>query len=102
MFDAALVAPKVGGMSSRVTNGYGAVGIAAALILALGLGMVHAAEAPGRYQGVLGDAHYLINVPPDWNGGLVLFAHGYEGEGSGTGTACSSPFEAHLTRRGYA
>jgi hypothetical protein len=51
---------------------------------------------------VLGFAHYLINVPPDWNGGLVLFAHGYEGEGSGTGTVRSSPLDAHLTRRGYA
>jgi hypothetical protein len=35
-----------------------------------------AAEAPGRYEGVLGNAPYLIDVPPDWNGGLVIFAHG--------------------------
>jgi hypothetical protein len=44
----------------------------------------------------------LINVPPDWTGGLVMFAHGYEGEGSGTGTVRSSPLAAHLTERGHA
>jgi pimeloyl-ACP methyl ester carboxylesterase len=61
-----------------------------------------AASAPGRYDGVLGSANYMINVPPDWNGGLVMFAHGYEGEGSGRGTVRSSPLDAHLKERGYA
>ena len=75
-----------------------------ALLLFIGvwLSTAHAAEAPGRYEGVLGGAPYLINVPPDWNGGLVLFAHGYEGESAGTGTARSSPLDDHLTRNGYA
>jgi len=31
-----------------------------------------------------------------------MFAHGYEGEGSGIGAARSEPLVAHLTRRGYA
>src|SRR5215470_5478715 len=31
-----------------------------------------------------------------------MFAHGYEGEGSGIGAARSEPLDAHLTRRGYA
>jgi len=62
----------------------------------------HAAETPGRYEGVLGNAPYLINVPPDWNGGLVLYAHGYEGEAPGAGTARSEPLDFHLTKRGYA
>jgi pimeloyl-ACP methyl ester carboxylesterase len=88
--------------SSRVNGRYRAVGVAGALILALGFVIAHAAEAPARYQGVLGFAPYLINVPPDWNGGLVMFAHGYEGEGSGAGSLRSSPLEAHLTQHGYA
>jgi hypothetical protein len=61
-----------------------------------------AVDPPGRYQGALGGSAYLINVPPDWNGGLVVFAHGYEGEGSGKGTVQSEPLDDHLTKRGYA
>jgi len=74
----------------------------AIVVLALWTTIAGAAEAPGRYQGVLGGAPYLINVPPEWNGGLVMFAHGYQGEGSGAGTVHKSPIDAHLTRRGYA
>ena len=33
----------------------------------------------------------MINVPADWNGRLVMFAHGYEGEGSGRGAVRSEP-----------
>src|SRR5215813_10528310 len=61
-----------------------------------------AVDPPGRYQGTLGESAYLINVPPDWNGGLVLFAHGYQGEGAGKGTVQSEPLDDHLTKRGYA
>ena len=79
---------------------------AACRVLAIGLvsaaTTARAAEGPGRYQGVLGGAPYVINVPPDWNGGLVMFAHGYQGEGSGAGSLRKSPLDAHLTRRGYA
>jgi len=73
-----------------------------ALFLLLGAELAGAASAPGRYDGVLGSATYTINVPPDWNGGLVMFAHGYEGEGSGNGTVRSSPLDAHLAERRYA
>src|SRR5215472_14505257 len=76
--------------------------LSALLLLGLSLTAARAAEAPGRYEGVLGNAPYLINVPPDWNGGLVMYAHGYEGEGSGRGTARSEPLDFHLTERGYA
>jgi pimeloyl-ACP methyl ester carboxylesterase len=72
------------------------------LFLTLGLGSADAADPPGRYEGALGGTAYLVNVPPDWNGGLVMFAHGYEGEGAGRGTVRSSPLDAHLTQRGYA
>ena len=61
-----------------------------------------AAEAAGRYEGVIGGAEYWIDVPPDWNGGLVLYAHGWEGEGPGAGTLRGSPIDQHVERRGYA
>jgi len=74
----------------------------AILVLALAARLAGAAEAPGRYQDVLGEAPYLIDVPPDWNGGLVIFAHGYQGEGSGPGFVHGEPLDAYLTSRGYA
>jgi len=74
----------------------------AVLVLLLSSGFAGAGEAAGRYEGVLGGAPYLINVPPEWNGGLVLFAHGYQGEGSGKGMVHDEPLGAHLTERGYA
>src|SRR5947207_1584390 len=76
--------------------------LALLLLLSLGLGSAGAAAAPGRYEGVLGNAPYLINVPPDWNGGLVMFAHGYQGEGAGRGMVHDEPLDQHLTERGYA
>ena len=74
----------------------------ACLALVFGAQLGDAADPPGRYEGVLGGARYLINVPPEWNGGLVMFAHGYEGEGSGRGAVRSEPLSDHLTKRGYA
>jgi hypothetical protein len=72
------------------------------LALVCGAQIAGAGGAPGRYEGVLGNARYLINVPADWNGGLVMFAHGYEGEGSGRGSVLSEPLADHLAERGYA
>ena len=46
----------------------------------------------GTYEG----GQYLIEVPASWNGGLVLFAHGYDG-----GTFVS-PLTSYLQDRGYA
>ena len=46
----------------------------------------------GTYEG----GRYLIDVPAGWNGGLVLFARGYDG-----GTF-DSPLTGHLLERGYA
>ena len=46
----------------------------------------------GTYEG----GQYLIEVPASWNGGLVLFAHGYDG-----GTFVS-PLTSYLPDRGYA
>ncbi len=35
----------------------------------------------GRYRGIHGEAAYRIEVPHVWNGMLVMYAHGYAGEG---------------------
>ena len=74
----------------------------AGLALVLGARLAGAAEPQGRYQGAFGSANYQISVPSDWTGGLVMFAHGYQGEGSGTGAARREPLDKHRTQRGYA
>jgi pimeloyl-ACP methyl ester carboxylesterase len=54
----------------------------------------------GTHEG----ADFLIGMPARarWNGDLVMFAHGYEGEGPGRGTVRPPPLSAQLTKRGYA
>ncbi len=81
-----------------------------ALILSLGLlllsglaeakapGQNKAASRQGKYEG----GYYRINIPANWNGGLVLFAHGYEGESAGLGSLRYNPLRAYLARHGYA
>ena len=76
--------------------------VVATAITLLATTAARAGEPPGHYPGTLGSAPYLIDVPPDWNGGLVVFAHGYQGEGSGPGTVLREPMAAELARRGYA
>src|SRR5262245_61473905 len=48
-------------------------------------------SAPISRRGIHNGAAYRIEVPADWNGKLVVFAHGYEGEGSGQGSLHTSP-----------
>src|SRR5438034_1114043 len=54
-------------------------------------------------QGVRGHAAYDIEVPPAWNGRLVLYAHGYAGQGTVL-TVSPPPFglRQHLLDQGYA
>lgn len=47
-------------------------------------------------------AAYLIEVPARWNGEPVVFAHGYEGEGTGPGGVRVDPSGNYLTEQGYA
>ncbi len=54
-------------------------------------------------QGELRGAGYIIEVPPNWNGELVMWAHGYRGEG--TVLTVDPPgfgLRRHLLERGYA
>jgi len=55
-------------------------------------------------QGVLEGADFIIGMPARarWNGDLVMFAHGYDGEGPGRGTVRLPPLSGQLTKRGYA
>jgi len=55
----------------------------------------------GRYDGGL----YRIEVPANWNGDLVLFAHGFRTTGGADGTVLrvgNHPIREHLVQRGFA
>lgn len=69
------------------------------------------AELPGlpsqRLWGVLGGAGYRIEVPSNWNGKLVMWAHGYRGDPSTDPDALEltvddHPLRAFLLAQGYA
>lgn len=55
----------------------------------------------GAYEGGL----YRIEIPDDWNGDLVLYAHGYRGSGGANGAVLrvgNSPIREHMIGDGYA
>jgi dienelactone hydrolase len=52
-------------------------------------------------SGVLGGAAYLIEVPANWEGGLVVFAHGIQ-RGPGPGAVAAPPIASHIVDRGHA
>jgi hypothetical protein len=54
-----------------------------------------------RWVGVLGGAAYQIEVPRDWNGMLVMYAHGYRGNGPNL-TVDPPRIRRHLIANGYA
>jgi pimeloyl-ACP methyl ester carboxylesterase len=56
-----------------------------------------AAADSGYYPG----GAYRIEIPAAWNGGLVIFAHGYRGEGPDIFVS-DTPIREHLIARGYA
>ena len=53
------------------------------------------AGGPISRRGTNAGGRYVIEVPARWNGGLVVYAHGYEGTES-------SPLASHLMANGYA
>jgi pimeloyl-ACP methyl ester carboxylesterase len=53
-------------------------------------------------DGALDGVAYRIAKPDNWNGGLVLFAHGYQGDGPGPGDLEGPPIDRHITDRGFA
>lgn len=55
----------------------------------------------GLHEGVHGNAGYRIEVPDDWNGTLVMYAHGFRGEVKEL--RVSNPvIRSHLIENGYA
>ena len=53
-----------------------------------------------QYWGVHEDAGYRIEVPANWNGALVMYAHGYRGEGAEL--TVSNPGDTQLpARKGF-
>lgn len=53
------------------------------------------------YTGIRAGAAYRIEVPDHWNGKLVLFAHGYRGQGT-TVFVGNPELRAHYITEGYA
>lgn len=54
-----------------------------------------------RWSGVQGGAVYRVEVPANWNGKLVMYAHGYAGTGNMLGVSDPS-IRRHLIQQGYA
>ncbi len=54
-----------------------------------------------RWAGVLNGAAYLVEVPANWNGKLVMYAHGYAGTGATLGVGPPS-IRRYLIQNGYA
>jgi len=59
------------------------------------------AQDTDRWWGVLDGAGYRIEVPKNWNGILVMYAHGYAGAGQELRITNPS-IRAHLITQGYA
>ena len=55
-----------------------------------------------RFHGVAAGAAYRIEVPAAWNGKLVLYSHGFRGNGVRQLFVSNPPLRAHLIRNGYA
>ncbi len=54
-----------------------------------------------RWAGVLGGAAYRVEVPANWNGKLVMYAHGYAGTGAALNAGTPS-IRRYLVQNGYA
>ncbi|HEY9239860.1 MAG TPA: alpha/beta hydrolase [Burkholderiaceae bacterium] len=54
-----------------------------------------------RWAGVLNGAAYQVEVPANWNGKLVMYAHGYAGTGSNLNVGAPS-IRRYLIQNGYA
>src|SRR5688572_8686322 len=62
-----------------------------------------AGTSTSRYWGITNGAGWRIEVPDNWNGDVVLYAHGYAGTGDQlTVQNPSNSFRAHLLANGYA
>ncbi len=60
-----------------------------------------AMSTTSRWAGVLNGAAYLVEVPANWNGKLVMYAHGYAGTGAALNVG-PPPIRRYLIQNGYA
>ena len=58
-------------------------------------------NSTSRWAGVIGNAAYRVEVPPNWNGKLVMYAHGYAGTGDLL-TVQNPQIRRYLIANGYA
>ncbi|CAA2105579.1 alpha/beta hydrolase family protein [Variovorax paradoxus] len=54
-----------------------------------------------RWAGMIGGAQYNVEVPKNWNGKLVMYAHGYAGDGNLLQVNAPS-IRRHLLQEGFA
>lgn len=64
-------------------------------------GDVTAMSTTSRWAGVINGAAYRVEVPANWNGKLVMWAHGYAGDGAAL-RVDNPPTRRHLVQNGYA
>ena len=55
-----------------------------------------------RFWGVTNGAGWRVEIPENWNGDLVLYAHGYAGEDAQLGVGTPGTLRPHLIAQGYA
>ena len=69
--------------------------------MAAAAGDVVVMSTTSRWAGVLNGAGYRVEVPANWNGKLVMYAHGYAGTGAALGVNNPS-IRRYLIQNGYA
>ena len=69
--------------------------------MAAAAGDVTEMSTTSRWAGVLNGAAYRVEVPANWNGKLVMYAHGYAGTGAALGVSNPS-IRRYLVQKGYA
>jgi len=69
--------------------------------MAAAAGDVTDMSTTSRWAGVLNGAGYRVEVPLNWNGKLVMYAHGYAGTGTTLGISNPS-IRRYLVQNGYA
>jgi hypothetical protein len=84
----------------RIADGFFVVDQAQLAFDSLAAG-VPAYDNTSRWTGVIDNAGYRVEVPENWNGMLVMYAHGFRGEGSAL-TVDSPPMRKYLLDNGYA
>jgi hypothetical protein len=74
---------------------------AAFTAMAPALGDLVDMSTTSRWSGVLKGAAYQVEVPANWNGKLVMYAHGFRGNGAAV-TVNPPSIRRHLINNGYA